>query len=74
MALLSDWRRVLKRAWSVRLIALSILLSAAEVGLSVFTDDPPIPRATFAVLAMAVTLAAAVARLLAQPDMHGDVE
>lgn len=72
MSLVANWRRVLKRAWSVWLITLSLVLSAAEVGISVFSDDPPIPRATFAALAMAVTIAAAVARIIAQPELHGD--
>jgi len=72
MSLVANWRRVLQRAWSIRFIAASIVLSALEVGISVFTDDPPLPRATFAALAVAVTIAAAVARIVAQPELHGD--
>lgn len=74
MPLVANWRRVLRHAWSIRLIVLTWLLTAAEVGFGFFTDDPPLPRATFAALAMATTLAAAIARFVAQRTVSGDSE
>lgn len=64
MTLLPDWRRILRRAWSVRLILLAALLSGAEAILPVFGAAVP-PWATFCVVAGAL-----VARIVAQPGMH----
>lgn len=69
MKLVKDWRWLLRRAWSLRLIALAALLSALEVGLAVLTAygvNPGMPVGVFAALSGVVTLAAAVARLVAQ--------
>ena len=52
----------------MRLIALSAILSAAEVALP-YLDDR-FERGTFAVLAAVVSLGAAAARLVAQPEVH----
>lgn len=65
MKLLDNWRAVLTKAWSQRLIILSAALSALEVALPFFTDFVP-PR-TMAVLALLTASAAAIARLIAQP-------
>lgn len=62
-----DWKRILKRAWSVRLAVLSGLFSAAEVVLPLFVDA--MPRNLFAVLAGLATVGSIVARALAQPRM-----
>ena len=68
---LGNWRAVLRHAWSVRLAVLAALLSAIEVALPVFTSDPPIERGTFAALSGLVTLAAALARFVAQKPLSG---
>lgn len=70
MKFIQDARQILLKAWSVRLALISALLSAAEVALPYFTDL--IPQHTMAVLATAVAFGAAVARVIAQPAMHGD--
>lgn len=62
-----NWREILKRAWSLRLMALAAVLSAVEVGLPFFQDA--IPRGVFAVLSMAAVAGAFVARLVAQKDI-----
>ena len=74
MSLVANWRRVLLRAWSVRLILLAAFLDAASVALSVFADSPPIARGWFAGLSAAVTLGAAIARIVAQPSITGEAE
>jgi hypothetical protein len=67
-----DWRHVLRHAWSVRLMILAALLSGCEVSFSVMTAfeivPPFIPAGLFAALAGAVTIAAFVARVLAQKE------
>ena len=68
MHFIDNWKAVAKKAWSMRLIALSAILSAAEVALPYF--DFGMRPGMFAGLALAVSLAAAIARLVAQPEVH----
>ncbi|MGX1786827.1 DUF7940 domain-containing protein [Bosea sp. NPDC055332] len=72
MKLASNWRAVIRHAWSLRLALLSAVLGAAEVAVEVFISDPPISRGVFAALAAAVSLAAAVARVVAQTPISGE--
>lgn len=67
MKLISDWRQVLKRAWSVRLMILAGLLSGIEVALPLIPLQ--IEPGWFAALSAIFTAAAFVARLLAQRNM-----
>jgi hypothetical protein len=66
MQLHPEWRQILRRAWSLRLIAAAVVLSSAEVVLPLYTDA--MPRGLFAMLSILVTAGAFVARLLAQPE------
>lgn len=68
MKLVSDWRAVLQRAWSVRLMLLAALLSAAEVTLPFLGDF--IAPGLLAALSVLTVSAAFVARLLAQRNMN----
>jgi hypothetical protein len=70
MRLVYDWRRVVRRAWSVRLGALAALLSGVEVVLPLFADA--FPRNLFAGLSFLAVVGAMVARFVAQPRMHDD--
>jgi hypothetical protein len=66
---IDDWRRVLRRAWSVRLIVLAAALSGLEAAIGVVSAlsiPPPIPPGVFASLAGLVSAAALVARFIAQ--------
>jgi hypothetical protein len=72
MKLASNWRAVLRHAWSLRLALLSAVLGAAEVAVQVFMDDPPVERGVFAAVAAFVSLAAAVARVVAQQPISGE--
>lgn len=66
----SDWRRVLRRAWSIRWLAAAGVFSAAEVALPIL--HPVIrwlPDGTFAMVAGLCTGAAFVSRLVAQKNM-----
>ncbi|NNM74749.1 hypothetical protein HJG44_20520 [Enterovirga sp. DB1703] len=71
MRLIPQWKDVLARAWSIRLTILASALSGAEVLISILADNPPLPRGTFAILAMLVTMGAGIARLVAQRDLPG---
>jgi len=64
--LLADWKWVVTKAWSSRLLMVAAGLSGIEAVLSVYVDNPPIPREAFALLIFLVTVAALVARTIAQ--------
>lgn len=64
-----DWKHVLKKAWSIRLIALAFLLTAIEVVLGFFGAPIWLPTGVFAALSGLVTAGAFVARLYAQKDL-----
>ncbi|MBL3560916.1 hypothetical protein [Rhodovulum sulfidophilum] len=67
MHLVPQWRALIRRAWSIRLILVAGLLSGAEAGLSLASPDLlGIPRGLFAGLSALVTAAAFAARLIAQ--------
>ena len=68
--LIADWRRVLKRAWSVRLIALAAVLTGAEIALPLLDGLLPLPPRTFAILSGLVSAGAFIARFVAQPEIH----
>ena len=65
-----DWKEILKKAWSVRLMILAGILTAIEVILPLFFDS--IPRNVFAVAIGITTAAALVARLIAQKDLRDE--
>jgi hypothetical protein len=70
--LLPDWRTVLRRAWSLRLILLAGLLTGCEAVLSTMgTEWLPVPVWARMVILFGVLGAAFVARLLAQKDDDG---
>lgn len=66
--LIPDWKRVLKKAWSIKLMIIAGGLSAIEAVLPFFQTQ--IPRGLFAIGTLIITFAAVVARLYAQPKMH----
>ena len=67
--LLPDWRTVLRRAWSLRLILLAGLLTGCEAVLSAMgTEWLPVPVWARMVILFVVLGAAFVARLIAQRD------
>jgi hypothetical protein len=76
MRLGTDWRRVLRHAWSIRLIILAGILSGGEIALPLIDQVVDIPRGVFAGLSFVATAAAFVARLVAQQSISakGDSE
>lgn len=67
MTLHNDWRTLLRKAWSVKFMALAFVLTVAEVMLPFFAADVP-PR-LFATLSGLAVAGAFVARLVAQKDI-----
>jgi len=69
MRLVENWRSVLKRAWSIRLLIVAGALSGIEALLSILNGAdflPPIVRILMVALTPLVIMAAFVARLVAQ--------
>lgn len=67
MRFYDNWREILRKAWSVRLMILAGVLSGVEVVLPLFAHD--LPRGLFAGLSGVTVAAAFVARLVAQKDL-----
>lgn len=68
MNLVPEWKWLVRKAWSVRLVLLSAALSGCEVILPLFVDS--MPRHVFAILSMLAAIGAGVARVMAQPKME----
>jgi hypothetical protein len=62
-----DWKEVLRKAWSVRLMAVTALFVGLEAALP--NLDGLLPPKTFAILAFVTTVGSFATRLLAQPNM-----
>lgn len=68
MKIVPDWREILRRAWSVRLMLLAGLLSGIEVMLPSYADA--LPRGMFAGLTVAAVAGALIARVVAQRGLR----
>jgi hypothetical protein len=64
MKLYDNWRDILKKAWSVRLMLLAGILSGCEIVLPFYADV--FPRNTFALLSFLAVFAALISRIVAQ--------
>jgi len=72
MALVKNWKRVLRRAWSIRLILIAGMFSGLEVALPYLEQSIGIPRGCFAILSMLVVGGAFVSRLIAQKGVSDE--
>lgn len=68
----SNWRAVLRCAWSIRLIVVAGILSGVEVALPLLDGILPIPPGVFAGLSGLTVAAAFVARLIAQKGLSDE--
>jgi hypothetical protein len=68
---LPHWKRVLKRAWSIRLNAAAIVLTGLEMAVPYLDGVLPIPRGAFGALAGLVSMAAIYARIVQQNNLKG---
>ena len=72
MILIQNWRQIATQAWSSRLAWLAAGVSGLEVALpslQVLIPDTLISPGSFALLALLLSAAGGVARLVAQPKM-----
>ena len=70
MHLVSDWKLILKRAWSIRLIIIAGTLTGLEVAIPLFVDA--MPRGVFAGFSAVASIAALWARVTAQKNINDD--
>lgn len=68
MNLLPNWKWLVRKAWSLRLMLLAAVLSGIEVALPFFSSS--VPTGAFAAASFVVVAAAFVARLTAQKSME----
>lgn len=68
MTLHDEWATIMRKAWSVRMMVVAFVLSAAEVILPFF--DETLPKGIFAALSGLTVAGAFVARLVAQKEFH----
>ena len=68
MMLNPEWKKILKKAWSVRLAVIAGLLSALEVILPLYADA--VPRGLFALLSIIVIIGATIARVVLQKEFQ----
>lgn len=69
MTLYSNWRTILRKAWSIRLMLLAGLLSGFEALVTMFPFALHLPRELMAVVVPVIIGAALVSRLVAQHDL-----
>lgn len=67
ITLYDNWKTIIKKAWSIRLMLLAGLLSGCEVIVPLFADA--LPRNIFAVLSGMSVMGALIARLVVQKDL-----
>lgn len=65
------WRRVLRYAWSVRLIVLAGVLTGLEAVLPLMPDLLPLRPEWLASLTFLIVMGALVARFIAQSNVSG---
>jgi hypothetical protein len=68
--IIKNWRKVMRKAWSLRLMLLAAVLSGVEIVLPLFADG--IPRGAFAALSIVATGGAYIARFIVQKEFHGN--
>jgi hypothetical protein len=69
--LVPNARRVLRYAWSIRLMVISFVFSGAEIALPLLDGILPVPRLWFAGISFVAAGGAFVARLVAQESVSG---
>ena len=67
-AFVEDWKRIVRKAWSIRLMALSVLFQGIELILPLYADA--FPRFVFSTLSVLALCGGMWARLVAQPKMY----
>ena len=66
--LIPNWRKVARKAWSVRLMYAASILTACEAVLPLVSDS--VPKGMFALLTFVVVMGALLSRFLVQKELH----
>lgn len=66
MTLVTDWQKILRKAWSVKFNILAIVLGSAEALLPLFEDT--VPRGVFGGLSALAAGGALAARIMSQKE------
>lgn len=66
--LVDNWRDIVRRAWSVRLIGLSLVMMAAQAALPYLGDV--IPPRIMATATFLVTIGAGLSRIMTQKNLE----
>lgn len=72
MELLYNWKLILKHAWSVRLMLLAALVDGINAAWPYFENFIPVTQPIFGSIGGLLTIAAIVARFVAQKPISGD--
>jgi hypothetical protein len=70
MNLHKDWKKILRKAWSVRLLVLAAIFQGLEVAFPLLNLN--IPPKTFAIISGILTAGALFTRFIAQKDFDND--
>ena len=68
VSLVEDWKKVLRKAWSIKFIFIAGFFSGLEFVLPFLDELFHPPRGLFAIFAFVATNAAFVTRIMAQKD------
>lgn len=77
MTLIENWQHIAAKSWSSRLAWLAAAVSGLEVllpTLQALIPETVIAPGTFATIALLISAAGGIARLVAQPKMAADIE
>lgn len=77
MKLIDEWRYVLRRTWSIRMILLAGFFSGAEAVVQIavslgWLDKLPLPAGVLAMIGFMASNLAFITRILAQKESHAD--
>jgi len=72
MKLVSNWRAVLRYAWTVRVGIILAVVNAVYVTVAIITASLPVPPIWLAVLNGGLALAIPLLRLIPQPSIAGE--
>jgi hypothetical protein len=68
-----NWKAIVKRAWSMRLMLLATVFSGLEVALPLLDGVLPVSKGVFAGLCGLTVVIAMWARLIYQPNVRADL-
>ena len=65
-----NWKRILKHAWSIRMLALVVVVNGADTAWQYFDGYFPLSKVWFGIVAFGLSMGAIYARIVYQPKLH----